>query len=183
MRWFGVIAAGMLGLALIGLPTDRAVAVEGAATPDYWLLTEFDWGDDPETVKDSLTIAPGWFCVRVKDKCRFVKVKVDGEDLLAHFHYVALRLDRVTILTPDLDRAQAEDHMKRVWETLSGYVGRFKGEADVARSYPALDALPADAPAPTHYWMTPDMQIRIELGRNGEKYYVAAHFYPPHEGR
>jgi hypothetical protein len=183
MRGRGVIAVGLLGLGLVGLPAEQALAAGGAATPDYWLLTEFDWGDAPEIVEDSVTVAPGWLCMRLKDKCRFVKVVVDGEELLARFHYVGRRLDRITFLTPDLDRGQAEEHMGRVWRTLSGYVERFKGKADVARSYPVLESVSEETPTPTHYWMRPDMQIRIEVGRNAEKYYVAAIFSPPYEAK
>jgi hypothetical protein len=167
-------------LALLAAPGAGARALEGAPGRDYWLLTEFDWGDDRETVIDSLEIAPGFICYDSgAEICRFVRVQVDGEELLARFDYRDERLWQVRFVTPELTRRQARDHMSRVVERLAGYVERLRGPPTLAGAPPSPDSLSAGSPTPTHFWKLPDMEIRIEVGRQREGFYAGASFYDP----
>ena len=173
------LVAGLLLAALIA-PAVAARPLEGARADDYWLLTEFDWGDDPEVVLDSLEIAPGFVCYDSgADACRFVRVDVDGEDLLAVFDYRDARLWQVRFVTPELTRHQASEHLGRVVATLAGYIERLRGAPVLAGPLPPLDSLSEKSPTPTHFWKLPDMEIRIEVGKKDEEFFAGAVFYDP----
>ena len=171
------IACAILGVLLAA--SANAQVIDGRPTRDYWLLTEFAWGDDPEVVLDSLEMAPGFVCFKSGSECRFVRVSVDGEDLWARFDYREERLWQVRFVTPDLDRRQTDENARRVWTVLSGYVERIKGPPTVAGGFPKIASVSEEAPGLTHFWKLPDMEIRIEVGRNGRKFYVGAFFYDP----
>jgi hypothetical protein len=180
LRVLALIGVALIASALIGLAGGEARASEGAPTRDYWLLTEFDWGDDPEVVYDSLEVAPGFVCFDAGNECRLVRVRVDGEDLLARFDYRDDRLWQIRFVTPELGRRQARDHMPRVLGLLARYIERFKGPPLLASRLPLLNSVVEGSPRPTHFWKLPDMEIRIEVGRRGEKFYIGAVFYDPH---
>jgi hypothetical protein len=171
--------AGTLLVAWLA-PAASARAPAGSPGEDYWLLTEFDWGDDPETVLDSLEIAPGFVCYDSgAEACKFVRVAVDGEELLARFDYRENRLWQVRFVTPELTRSQASEHLGRVVARLAGYVERLRGPPTLAGRLPRLASLTAGSAMPTHFWKLPDMEIRIEVGRDGDKFYGGASFYDP----
>jgi hypothetical protein len=123
-------AAALAAFAPWGASDAGAGVIDGRPDGDYWLLTEFDWGDDPEVVLDSLEIAPGFVCYDSgAEPCKFVRVAVDGEELLARFDYREDRLWQVRFVTPELTRRQADEHLLRVVGRLAGYeVGRSGGK-------------------------------------------------------
>ena len=154
-------------------------AGEAPATPaapavpptDVWLLREFDWGDSKEIVYESVDYTPGFICYRhkLREHCVFVKTRVDGEELLANFHFVDEKLWRADILTPDLDPAQAAEHLERVWKLLAAYVTRFQGEAPEQAALGDWKALGAGQMRVTHRWVQPKQEIRVVVGRSKEE--------------
>jgi hypothetical protein len=175
----GSLLATLAGVFVAAVLATSAVAQPGVPGPDYWLLTEFDWGDDPEVVVDSVMVAPGYVCFQSGGQCRFFRVRVDGEDLLARFEYRDERLWQIAFVTPGLSRVDAQEHMPRVLETLSGYIERFKGPPLVAAGLPDFAALSDGSATPTRFWKLPDMEIRIEVARKGREFFLGAFFYDP----
>jgi hypothetical protein len=134
---------------------------------DFWLFQEFDWGDSEEVVYESAEYTDGFLCYRhkLREHCAFVKTRVDGEELLARFHFVDDVLYRADILTPDLDEAQSKEHLERVWKILAGYTTRLQGEAPEQASFPDWTAfVPGDIRV-THRWVQPEQEIRIVVAR------------------
>lgn len=175
-----------LGIVLLAFAVVTGAQVSLAAPeadgPGFWLLTEYDWGDDPETVVDSIRVSPGFRCAQGGTRCKLVRVSVDGEELVARFEYEKLQKEslwRVAFLTPPLDRKQADDHLARVWGKLAGYVSRFQEKPLLATELPSFDALKEGEPHYTHFWKSDEMEIRIALGLSDGSYYVGAYFYDP----
>lgn len=151
-------------------------AAETAATPaappvpptDSWLFREFDWGDTKEIVYESVDYTPGFICYRhkLRENCVFVKTRVDGEELLANFYFVDDKLYRADILTPDLDEAQATEHLERVWKLLAAYVTRMQGAASEQTEFGDWKALTPGQIRVTHRWVQPTQEIRVVVGRS-----------------
>ena len=177
--WVGALLVTITGVFVAALLATSAAAQPGVPGSDYWLLTEFDWGDDPEVVLDSVMVAPGYVCFQSGGECRFFRVRVDGEDLLARFEYRDERLWQIGFVTPGLSRVDAQEHMPRVLETLSGYIERFKGPPLVAAGLPDLASVSEGSATPTHFWKLPDMEIRIEVARKRGELFLGAFFYDP----
>ena len=159
------------------------VAPAVPAAQERWLLKEFDWGDSEDVVYESVEYTDGFLCYEHKFKkhCAFVKTKVDGEELLAKFEFVDGRLWRIEVLTPDLDAAQADLHLERIWKLLVGYVTRFYGEAPEQAAFPPRDTLAPKAEVVTRHWERPEQDIRIVVGRvpTGDKWFTSARFTDP----
>lgn len=154
------------------------------AQPERWLLDEFDWGDSEEIVYESVQYTDGFLCYRhkLREFCAFVKTRVDGEELLAKFEFVDGRLWRIDVLTPDLNDAQASEHLERVWKLLAAYVTRFHGEAPEQAAFPPRESLAPGALHVTHRWKLADQEIRLVVGRGpGEPatWFTAARFVDP----
>jgi hypothetical protein len=153
------------------------------AAKERWLLSEFDWGDSEDVVYETVRFTDGFLCLRHKTRkhCAFVKTRVDGEELLAKFEFVDKKLWRIDVLTPDLDAAQSDQHLERVWKLLAAYVTRFHGEAPEQQPFPPRDQLVAKQDFVTHRWKLPEQEIRIVVGRGrkGEKWFTAARFTDP----
>jgi len=148
----------------------------------YWLLTEFDWGDEREVVYESTRFDPFYSCHRKSHGiCALTQVNVNGEILLAQFHFNAQdRLFQMVFLTPDLDRQQAEQHLARVWQELAAYVTRHEGEPESASELPALDSLEFGAPKLTRLWRAPGLDVRLMVGRRDtDVFYVGVYFSDP----
>ena len=148
------------------VPSDATPEAERTPT-DFWLLREFDWGDTKETVYESAEYTDGFLCYRheLREHCAFVKTRVDGEELLANFHFVDDRLWRADILTPELDEAQATEHLERVWKLLAAYVTRFQGEASAQAAFGDWKQLTPGQMHVTHRWLQPKQEIRVVIGR------------------
>jgi hypothetical protein len=159
------------------------VAPAAPAPQERWLLKEFDWGDSEDVVYESVEYTDGFLCYEHKFKkhCAFVKTKVDGEELLAKFEFVDGRLWRIEVLTPDLDAAQADLHLERIWKLLVGYVTRFYGEAPEQVAFPPRDTVAPKAEVVTRHWERPEQDIRIVVGRvpTGDKWFTSARFTDP----
>jgi hypothetical protein len=159
-------------------------ATVAPAEPERWLLTEFDWGDTEAIVYESVEYTDGFLCYehKLREHCAFVKTLVDGEELLAKFEFVEGLLWRIEVLTPDLEAAQADAHLERIWKLLVGYVTRFHGEAPVQADFPKRETLakPNDEVV-TRLWELPEQEIRIVVGRakKGEKWFTSARFTDP----
>jgi hypothetical protein len=180
-----------------GVPPGAAAASPGALVQDgtpesthhpdpgsYWLLTEFDWGDDREVVYESTRFDPFYACHRKSHGiCALTQVDVNGEELLAQFHFNAQdRLFQVVFLTPDLDRQQADRHLARVWRELADYVTRHKGEPESEAGLPDLDSLEFGPPKQTHLWRAPGLDVRLMVGRRDtDLFYVGAFFSDPRQ--
>jgi hypothetical protein len=161
-------------------------ATETPAPPqkdDRWRLSEFDWGDSPDTVAETVRYTDGFLCYTHKlfERCAFVKTKIDGEELLAQFSFVDGKLWRIDILTPDLDAEQADAHLERVWNLLAAWVTRFQGEAPEKQPFPQRAELAPKQEVVTHRWSLPDKEIRLLVGRAPEdgKWFTAARFVDP----
>lgn len=180
-KFAGAIALAIAALlVLVAATGSGARTLRGAPSADYWLLTEFDWGDDPEVVYDSLEVAPGFICYDAgAEACKFVRVVVDGEQLLADFDYRDDRLWQVRFETPGLTLQQAREHLGRVLGRLSGYVGRLRGPPVLASPAPPLPSIAEKTSVPVGFWKLPDMEIRIEVERRGGKFFARACFYDP----
>jgi hypothetical protein len=154
-------------------PAALDVTPEAERKPtDFWLFREFDWGDSKETVYESVEYTDGFLCYRhqLREHCAFVKTRVDGEELLANFRFVDGVLWRADILTPDLEEAQAADHLERVWKLLAAYVTRFQGEAPEQAAFGDWRAIAPGEMRVTHRWVRPEQEIRIVVGHSqGEK--------------
>ena len=174
------------------VPLEAVPAVEEAtvpeataapAEPERWLLTEFDWGDTEAIVYESIEYTDGFLCYehKMREHCAFVKTLVDGEELLAKFEFVEGVLWRIEVLTPDLEAAQADLHLERIWKLLVGYVTRFYGEAPEQAEFPKRETLAPKAEVVTRRWELPEQEIRIVVGRaaKGEKWFTAARFTDP----
>jgi len=150
---------------------------------EKWRLSEFDWGDSPDTVAETVRYTDGFLCYTHKlfERCAFVKTKIDGEELLAQFSFVDGKLWRIDVLTPDLDAAQADSHLERVWKLLAAWVTRFHGEATEQQPFPQRVALAPKQEVVTHRWRLPDQEIRILVGRSPEdaKWFTAARVVDP----
>jgi hypothetical protein len=156
---------------------------QAPATPqkdEKWRLSEFDWGDSPDTVAETIRYTDGFLCYTHKlfERCAFVKTKIDGEELLAQFSFVDGKLWRIDILTPDLDAEQADAHLERVWKLLADWVTRFHGEAPEKQPFPQRAALAPKQEAVTHRWSLPDQEILVLIGRapEDEKWFTSARF-------
>lgn len=178
-----VVCALALGLA-VGAHAQSVTTDVGPlpAERDYWLLTEFDWGDDDEVVDESVQISPGFLCYKVRHRCQLTRVSVDGEDVLARFFFDPNGLKEIAFVTPELDRSQAEAHLARVGKVLTGYVSRFKGKPDLEFGPPDVAAIGKEIPTPLAYWKRPEMEIRVEARRQGEAFVVGAFFTKPGGG-
>ena len=162
---------------------------EAAQTPpapqkdDKWRLSEFGWGDSPDTVAETIHFTDGFLCYTHKlfERCAFVKTKIDGEELLAQFSFVDGKLWRIDVQTPDLDAEQADAHLERVWKLLAAWVTRFKGEAPEQQPFPQRDALAPKQEVVTHRWRLPDQEIRIVVAGGPEdgKWFTSARFVDP----
>ena len=162
---------------------------EAAQTPgapqkdEKWRLSEFDWGDTPDTVAETIHFTDGFLCYTHKlfERCAFVKTKIDGEELLAQFSFVDGKLWRIDVTTPDLDAEQADAHLERVWKLLAAWVTRFKGEAPEQQAFPQRDTLTPKQEVVTHRWRLPEQEIRVLVGRAPEdgKWFTAARFVDP----
>jgi len=150
---------------------------------EKWRLSEFDWGDSPDTVAETVRYTDGFLCYQHKlfERCAFVKTKIDGEELLAQFSFVDGKLWRIDVTTPDLDATQADAHLERVWKLLAAWVTRFHGEAPEQQPFPQRDALAPKQEVVTHRWRLPDQEIRILVaGAPDEgKWFTAARFVDP----
>jgi hypothetical protein len=150
---------------------------------DKWRLSEFDWGDSPDTVAETIHFTDGFLCYTHKlfERCAFVKTKIDGEELLAQFSFVDGKLWRIDVQTPDLDASQADEHLERVWKLLAAWVTRFKGEAPEQQPFPQRDALAPKQEVVTHRWRLPDQEIRIVVGGAPEdgKWFTSARAVDP----
>ncbi len=153
---------------------------EGAATS--WALEEFAWGDSEEIVRESVQYAPDYLCFGAHGECRVVRVRVDGEDLLARFQYEEDALWRVAILTPPLYREDAARHGPRVAARLTGHVSRKLGEPDAVASFPdraGLDAMPQGSLV-LDRWRSETLDVEtLVVRRDGDRYVIAAYFADP----
>lgn len=151
----------------------------------YWLLEEFDWGDDEEVVAESILFDPYFSCTGTRGSpCTMVSTVVDMEKLLVSFQHHEGELWQVVIFTPDLDTGQARVHLPRVWQRLVDYVTRMRGEPTLAVGLPALGSLEFGPPQPTHFWAAPDLEVRIMFGRRDvDRFYVGAFFSDPVRGK
>jgi hypothetical protein len=177
------LLAGCLALAARAAePGPAAAPAQGGG--ERWLLAEFAWGDSKNLTYESVHYTDGFVCFRhkLREHCAFVKTRVDGEELLAKFLFADDKLWRIDILTPDLERSQAEPHLERVWKLLAAYVARFHGEAPEREPFPDWQALGPKEERVTHRWQLADQEIRIVVGRSPgtpEKWFTAARFIDP----
>lgn len=195
-RWIASI--GALALALAGPVSSlaqeaaeppqaeaRADAPESEAEPEpYWLLEEFDWGDDEEVVLESIEFDPYFVCRGTpQNRCVLVSTEISGEELLARFHHHEGELWQVAILTPDLTPDLAAKHLGRIWRLLVGYAAQKLGEPAVAFELPDREALSFGPPLVTHFWSTPGLETRVAIGRRDvDLFYVALLFSDPVRG-
>jgi len=161
-----------------------AAAAPAPGAPERWLLSEFSWGDSEDTVYETVEYTNGFLCLKhkLREHCAFVKTKVDGEELLARFHFFEKKLWRIDVLTPDLDASQSDQHLERVWKILAGYITRFYGEAPEQTPFPQRDSIAPGKVHVTHRWKLADQEIRLLVGRakgDDAKWYTAAHFVEP----
>jgi hypothetical protein len=170
----------------VGPPAPAPDAANAPLPPptDFWLLREFDWGDSEDTVYESVDYTDGFLCYRhkLREHCAFVKTRVDGEELLANFHFAKKRLYRADILTPDLDVEQAQMHLERVWKLLVAYVTRFQGEAPEQAAFPDRTKLAPGEIRVTHHWSKPEQEIRIVVARaedGSPRWYTAVRVVDP----
>jgi hypothetical protein len=155
------------GAAADAAPAETPPPAAEARPTEFWLLREFDWGDTKETVYESVEYTDGFLCYRhkLREHCAFVKTRVDGEELLANFHFVDDVLWRADIVTPELDEVQAAEHLERVWKLLAAYVTRFQGEAPEQASFGDWKQLTPGQMRVTHRWVQPKQELRIVVGR------------------
>jgi hypothetical protein len=162
---------------------DAAQTPAAPQQDEKWRLSEFDWGDSPDTVAETIHFTDGFLCYTHKlfERCAFVKTKIDGEELLAQFSFVDGKLWRIDVQTPDLDAGQADAHLERVWKLLAAWVTRFKGEASEQQPFPQRDSLTAKQEVVTHRWKLPEQEIRIVVAGGPEdgKWFTSARFVDP----
>lgn len=158
---------------------------DGRLLMSYWLLDQFDWGDDEGVVEESILFDPHYECKGTPAKpCLLVTTVVDGEQLLARFQQYKGGLWQVAILTPDLDRQQADRYLRRVWRVLVDYVTRLKGAPKLVLGLPALDDITIGPPQVTHFWQLPGLEVRVMVGRRDKDlFYVGAWFSDPVRGK
>lgn len=190
-------AAAAAALALTLLLAPPAMAADDANAPaaeppeqaevpaaePYWMLEEFDWGDDEEVVAESIEFDPYFGCNGDKvNPCAIVSAVVDRERLLARFNHHQGELWQVVFLTPDL--APDSPHLRRVWQLLADYVTRMQGDPAIAVAFPALDTLALGTPHLTHFWSLPGLEARVMVGRrDADLYYVGLFFSDPVRGK
>jgi hypothetical protein len=178
-------AAG--GAAQSAAGADAAVpepaAPEAPAPPPYWILEEFDWGDDEEVVAESIAFDPYFGCTGDRmQPCAMVSAVIEQERLLARFNHHGGELWQVVFLTPDL--RPDNHHLKRVWQLLADYMTKMKGKPAIAVGFPALDTLAYGAPHLTHFWSLPGLEARVMVGRRDvDAYYVALFLSDPVRGK
>ena len=176
-----IVVAVVLALALFGAQAGVAQdAPQRAAEPpevtdaevetppklSYWLLEEFDWGDDREVVGESILFDPYFSCKGIQSNpCIIVSTVIDGEQLLVSFQHDKNELWQVVVLTPDLGLAQANAHIPRISRILVDYVTRLKGEPTLNFSLPDFDSLALSDPQVTHFWAVDDLEVRVMVGR------------------
>ena len=194
-----IVAAFAFALALCGAtaaigvdaPEPAAEPAVGKQTDDeapaklsYWLLEEFDWGDDREVVGESILFDPYFSCKGIQSNpCIIVSTVIDGEQLLVNFQHEKNELWQVVVLTPDLGLAQANAHIPRVSRILVDYVTRLKGEPSLAFSLPDFDSLALSSPQVTHFWAVDGLEVRVMVGRRDtDRFYVGAFFSDPVRG-
>jgi hypothetical protein len=182
------VAAGAEGAAEAADAAAAGVAPEpGAAelpeAPPYWILEEFDWGDDEEVVAESVQFDPYFGCTGDRvSPCTMVSAVIDRERLLARFHHQSGELWQIVFLTPDL--APDNRHLRRVWQLLADYVTKLKGKPAIAVGFPALDKLAYGTPHLTHFWSLPGLEARVMVGRRDvDRYYVGLFFSDPVRGK
>lgn len=169
-------------------PDPAADAAEPKAARDdlthYWLLEEFDWGDDEEVVAESVLFDPHFECKSTHiQRCVLVSTVIDRERLLARFHHHQGELWQVVVLTPDLNQVQAGQHLRRVWQIMVDYVTRMRGEPMIAAPLPELTSLEFGPPQLTHFWSLDDLEVRVRVGRRDEDlFYVGVYFSDPVRG-
>lgn len=173
-------AAGAAGSAGTGA---AAASEESDGSEDVWVLQEFDWGDSPELVDESVRYSLPFTCNPMAGRCLLPVVEIDGEDLLVKFGYFE-GLYRIAVLTPDLTRSVADVHAERVWRLLVDYITRHQGEPRQASAeLPDFDSLSLGDTRFTHHWKLADQEIRVGIGRRGDanqgKLYVVASFFDP----
>ncbi len=195
-----IAAAFAFALALCGAPAaigedalERAVEPPEATQAEvdaptklmYWLLEEFDWGDDKEVVGESILFDPYFSCKGIQSNpCIIVSTVVDGEQLLVNFQHQRDELWQLVVLTPDLGLDQANAHIPRVSRILVDYVTRLKGEPTLAFSLPDFDSLALSPPQVTHFWAVDDLEVRVMVGRRDtDRFYVGAFFSDPVRGK
>ena len=195
-----IVAALAFALALCGAtaavgddaPEPAAEPAEGKQTDDearaklsYWLLEEFDWGDDREVVGESILFDPYFSCKGIQSNpCIIVSTVIDGEQLLVNFQHDKNELWQVVVLTPDLGLAQANAHIPRVSRILVDYVTRLKGEPTLDFSLPDFDSLALSDPQVTHFWGVDDLEVRVMVGRRDtDRFYVGVFFSDPVRGK
>jgi hypothetical protein len=156
---------------------------ETRLAPPYWILEEFDWGDDEEVVAESIEFDPYFACTGDRlNPCAMVTAVVAQERLLARFNHKDGELWQVGFLTPDL--APDNPHLRRVWQLLADYVIEMKGKPEIAVSFPTLATLAYGAPHLTHFWSLPGLEARVVVGRRDvDRYYVALFFSDPVRGK
>lgn len=186
LRPTGLRSTSLLAFVLMALAGSASAAPnesETAATPEPevqpWLLAEFDWGDTPEIVIESVEFTPGYICHKLRGACKMVKVRVGGEDLLGRFQYVDDSLWRIAFVTPALDLAAAMHHGPRVLERLVAHVREHKGEPKTEAGLPDLAGMELGQRAVTHAWADASMEIRVQILRTEDGYYVGAYFADP----
>ncbi len=161
-------------------PAEIPPLPEGEATS--WALEEFDWGDSEEVVQESVDFAPNYLCFGAHGECRVVRVRVDGEDLLARFQYAEDALWRVAILTPPLYREDAAKHGPRVAARLAGHVSRQLGDPERVAPFPSaaqLKAMP-EGSLVLERWRSESLDVETRLvHRDGDRYVIAAYFADP----
>lgn len=167
-------------------PGDRPEWVERGEDeePSYWLLSEFDWGDEREVVFESTQFDPWYTCHQNKKFqgiCALAQVDVEGELLMARFHFDGPGLFEMAFLTPDLDPDQARKHLPRVWKGLADYATLHLGEPVSASEMPDLDTLAVgELPVETHLWQAAGVDARLMVGRSAEdRFFTVLYFFDP----
>lgn len=195
-----IVVAVVLALALFGAQAAAAEdALQRAAEPpeakdaevetppklSYWLLEEFDWGDDREVVGESILFDPYFSCKGIQSNpCIIVSTVIDGEQLLVNFQHDNNELWQVVVLTPDLGLAQANAHIPRVSRILVDYVTRLQGEPILDFSLPDFDSLVLSDPQVTHFWAVDGLEVRVMVGRRDtDRFYVGMFFSDPVRGK
>lgn len=164
---------------------ETAETADDSETAETWAFEEFDWGDSPELVDESVRYSLPFTCNPLGSRCGLPVVEIDGEDLLVKFGYFE-GLYRIGVMTPDLTPQVAEVHAGRVWKLLVDYVTRHKGEPErSAAELPAFDELSKGDARFTHHWSLEGQEIRVGAGRrdDGKIYIVASLFDPERAAR
>jgi len=162
------------------LAAENAENAETSESGQAWAFEEFDWGDSPELVDESVRYSLPFTCNPLGSRCGLPVVEIDGEDLLVKFGYFE-GLYRIGVMTPDLPPQVAAVHAERVWKLLVDYIERHKGEPDrSAAELPELETLAKGEARFTHHWTLEGQEIRVGVGRRDEgKLYVVASLFDP----